>query len=123
MLPGFPASGTREKHARNMETWVGAVGVKGLIVEKLHCSFLSSRKETARYADCRWTLMHRDWRILCFIVLEHMLLLQFWSLWYRSCSVCKLFGKCNFCQTFFHPFGFTVIKDNKTNGTLKPFIL
>lgn len=96
---GFQHKGRRtgEKSARITETWVGAVGVKGLIVEGMHCSLLSSIKvfRNCQVCWCRRTLMQLRWRILCFIILEHMLLLHFGACGVDDVlfSVCKLFGK------------------------------
>lgn len=91
---GFQCQGEqrREKSGSVTETWVGAVWVKGLLVEGMPCSFLSSAK---MFQNCRARWCSRDWRILCFIVLEHTLLLHFGACGVNDVlfSVCKLFAK------------------------------
>lgn len=58
---GFQHKGAQagEKSAQIVETWVGAVGVKGLIREGMHCSFLSSIKvfQNCQVCWCKRTLM------------------------------------------------------------------
>lgn len=88
---GFQHKGGQigEKSARITETWVGAVGVKGLIVEGMHCSFSSSIKvfRNCLVCWCRWTLRQpRLENTLLHNIGAHVTA-SFWSLWCWGRSV------------------------------------
>lgn len=82
---GFQCQGEqrREKSGSVTETWVGAVWVKGLLVEGMPCSFLSSAKmfQNCRARWCRWPVTQpRLENPLLHSIGAHVTA-SFWSLW------------------------------------------